>query len=84
MKTSGIRVLQNLPTSSPDSSGDKVPDDLFGATIVSIGAAANSGIVGEGRLVIDYRPHGSEAVRRVILGFCECDMWLAFVGIRRG
>jgi hypothetical protein len=58
--------------------GKSVPEELIGATIVSIGTLGFSG--GDnppegGGLVIDYTPKGASDVRRITLAFTELGMW---------
>jgi hypothetical protein len=55
--------------------GDKLPHGLEGATIIRIGTLRDWSAVEGGGLIIDYRPSGSEELRRVVLGFNELGMW---------
>ena len=61
----------------PDIFGrhEKYPDDMIGATIISIGTIPDGNIDGGG-LIIDYRPSGSNATKRVVFAFCETGMWV--------
>jgi hypothetical protein len=67
-----------------NGSWDMIPDglELIGATVVAIGMFdPRLGTQIEGRdssLVIDYRPAGSNRVRRVVLDFSDLGMTLIF------
>lgn len=64
---------------------DKFPDDLIGAGIIAVGKPRdidwNDGI--EGGLVIDYRPNGSDCVKRIVLGFTDLGMWVEWNGDKK-
>jgi hypothetical protein len=69
-------ILPNLPDRFHPDRGDEFPEDLLGSTIVRIGTIAEQGLVEGGGLVIDYRPAGSEAAKRLVLAFNDLGMWI--------
>jgi hypothetical protein len=71
-----MKTEQVLPL-LPDIFGrhDEYPAHLIDAKIVAFGTLPDRSIEGGG-LVIDYRPSGAKAVKRVIFAFCETGMWV--------
>ena len=56
-------------------SGDKVPADLIGATILRFGCSIGLHME-EGGLIVEYKPRGSDGVKQLILAFNDCAMWI--------
>jgi hypothetical protein len=73
-----LEVVQLLPDYFDYTRGDPVPDDLVGSVIVNIGTIPVNGAVEGGGLVVDYRPHGSQEIRRIVLAFNDCGMWVSY------
>lgn len=59
---------------------DERPEDLIGAQIINIGSPADPGRLEGGGLVIDYKPAGSDQVKRLVLAFNELGIWIKHVG----
>ena len=53
-----------------------MPRDLTGATIVQLGTIEDGDLLEGGGLVVDYRPPGTERVRRIVFEFNEAGMWI--------
>jgi hypothetical protein len=71
-----IEIEPCLPARNAHHRTEPIPPGLVGATIVDIGAAPEQLDVEGGGLVIDYRPQGSDVVRRLVLAFNEIAMWV--------
>lgn len=68
-------VIPNLPDLYRPNEGDKFPSSLIGSEVVGFGTTTKR--VEGGGLVIDYRPAGSQDVKRLHLAFNELGMWIA-------
>lgn len=75
---SSAELVPNLPDYFRPREGDPIPADLIGAEIVAMGTLPDRGSVEGGGLVIDYRPAGTDAPRRVVFAFNELGMWVVF------
>jgi hypothetical protein len=77
---SGLDVVEALPLSRyyPEG-GEELLCGMAGATIMRIGSTGEEGIEGGG-LIIDYRPSGSMALKRVVFAFNESGLWLEWEG----
>ena len=75
---SRIEILPRLADRLHPERGDPIPNDLIGAKIVAIGCLASPDAVEGGGLAIDYRKPGSEKVNRIVFGFNELGMWVAY------
>lgn len=70
------RVLNRLPSRFPGYPIERLPKDLRGATVVSVGTLSDQKLVEGGGLVIDYSPAGTDQVYRLVLAFNELAMWV--------
>jgi hypothetical protein len=68
------QIIPKLPDRFHPTEGDAFPAELIKAKIVRFGTTEER--VEGGGLVIDYRPCGSNEVRRLHLGFNELGMWI--------
>lgn len=79
---SEVDVDPTFASASPVFPPEPVPSDLAGAVIVSLGSGHGASLEDAG-LVIDYRPAGSDQVRRLALAFHEAGMWPTYSGPAR-
>jgi len=77
-KRKSLKVAKIVERLSTMSGPDVVPDGLIGATVAAFGRLRNDDAVEGGDPVIDFiRPERSE-VERVVFGFNETGMWVAW------
>ena len=69
-------VIPTLPDYFAPGTGGEFPEDIVGSKISGIGTIDSSFRIEGGGLVVDYIPKGSEASKRVVLGFNELGMWI--------
>ncbi len=60
---------------------ESFPRDILGATLVQIGTPEDANLLEGGGLVIDYRPNGSDSVRRLVVAFNELGAWVEYQGL---
>ena len=53
-----------------------IPAGLVGSTIINIGSAPLQGQTAPRELIIDYRPNGLTDIKRLVLSFDDCGMYL--------
>jgi hypothetical protein len=73
-----VEVVPNLPAVLPSHQWQPFPEDLQGATIVTIGTVGGRDRPEGGGLVIDYRPAGGRVIRRIVFGLNELGMWVEY------
>jgi hypothetical protein len=69
-------VLPRLPNYFDPQKGTPLPSDFVGANIVRAGTFPHPIGIEGGGLVIDYQPDSSRLVRRLVLAFNDCGMWV--------
>jgi hypothetical protein len=80
LEFSEMEIVNRLPDRRGAGRGGLIPQELFGATIVNIGACANENSVEGGGLVVDFRTPGSTKIKRIVFGFTERGMWVEHQG----
>lgn len=75
IKLSTVPLLRRLPKRFRGGPYESLPEELIGATIVSIGTPKQFGLIEGSGLFIDYRPSGTDCVHRIALAFDEMSMW---------
>jgi hypothetical protein len=70
-----IQLIERLPSSLNDlRGGEKIPKQLYGATILRMGTFPRGSNLRGGGLGIEYHPAGSRLVRRIVFEFDEREM----------
>lgn len=72
MESRAKEIVPKLP--NLHEHGESLPSDLFGATLLQIGTAAND--TDSGELIIEYKPLNQSTPRRLVLLFDDRGMWI--------
>ena len=77
---SHLQPTDKLPESFFPENGEAVPFGIIGSKIVRFGGGPRGANLEGGGLIIDYLPHNSDCLMRVVLEFMERGMWVSYVG----